>query len=64
MKCRRSHFIALPRKFFLAGLLLLGVFTGLAGERELLRDPGFRDGFRVITPPAGQRVEVGQPADE
>jgi hypothetical protein len=64
MNRRRAHSIGLPRNFFLAGLLLLGVFTGRAAERELLRDPSFRDGFRVIAPAAGQRVVVGRLAGE
>ncbi len=44
------------------GLLAAGV--AVAGERELLRDPEFRAGFRTIAPTAGQRVVLGQLAGE
>lgn len=47
-------------RILLAGLVLLSVFAGRTAERELLRDPGFRDGFRVIAPTAGTRVVLGR----
>jgi hypothetical protein len=53
-----------PLRSFAAGLLglLLVVLTSpaRAAEHELLSDPGFRQGFRVIAPTAGKRVVIGQ----
>lgn len=42
------------------GLWILGTVSVSAADRELLSDPGFRNGFRVIAPTAGKRVVVGQ----
>lgn len=44
---------------FLLGLLVLGLTSSPAAEHELLSDPGFRLGFRVIAPAAGKREVVG-----
>ncbi len=48
---------------FLRVACLLALLTialhGLAAERELIRDPGFRHGFTVLKPEPGKRVPYG-----